>query len=144
MFAPMQGAYEKEANVLVNLKMQTMARCNRGTYEDGPANYPLCCNYTQRRRRKLAQIRGYLKPGTMFAPMQGAYENEAKVLVGLKTQSMALCKRGRTKTGQQTTLSAAIMHSPVNGNLRKFGVSSTSVQCFHLCKVHMTKKLRCW
>ena len=66
--------------MLVNLKMQTMDRCKKGTYEDGPANYPLSCKYAQRRQWKFAQIRGCLYTGTMLAPMQGAYEKEVNVL----------------------------------------------------------------
>ena len=52
----MQDAYEKEAKVLVNLKMQTMARCKKGTYEYGPANYHLCCYYAKRDQWKFVQI----------------------------------------------------------------------------------------
>ena len=33
----MQDAYEKEAKVLVNLKMQAVARCKMGTCADGHA-----------------------------------------------------------------------------------------------------------
>ena len=60
MFAPMQGAYEKEAKEMESLKMQTLVRYKKRTDEDGPANYPLCCNYAQRRQWKFAQIRGHL------------------------------------------------------------------------------------
>ena len=80
----MQGAHEKEAKVLVNLKMQTMARCKEGTCEYGQANYTLCCNYAQHHQWKFAQIWGYLYTGTILPPMQGAYEKDAKVLVNLK------------------------------------------------------------
>ena len=94
MFAPLQGAYEKEAKVLVSLKMLTMARCKKGTCEYGPANYPICYNYAQHRQWEFAQIRGYLYTDTMFPPMQGTYEKEAKVLVNLKMLTIVRCKKG--------------------------------------------------
>ena len=79
--------------------MQTMARCKKGTCEDGPANYTLCCNYAQRRQWKFEQIRCYLYIGTLFAPVRDAYEKEAKVLVNLKMQTMARCKKGTCEDG---------------------------------------------
>ena len=97
MFARMQGAYEKEAKVLVSLKMQTMSRCKKSTCEYELANYPLCYNYAQRHQWKFAQIRGYLYAGSMFAPVQGAYGKEAKVLMNLKMQTMARCKKGHLR-----------------------------------------------
>ena len=69
--------------------------------------------------------------------MQGAYEKEANALVSLKMQSISLGKRAPTRTGQQTTPYAAITHSTVYGNLRKFGATSSPEQCLHHCKVHM-------
>ena len=93
------GAYENEAKVLVNLKMQTMARCKKGTFEDGPANYIFWFNYAQHRQWKFAQIRGYLYTGTILPPMQGAYEKEAEVLVNLKMQTMSRCKEGTFEDG---------------------------------------------
>ena len=95
----MQSACEKETKVLVSMKMQTMARCKKGTYEDEPANYIICCNFAQRRQWKFAQIRGKLYTGKMFAPMQGEYENEVKVLVNLKMQTMARCIKGTYEEG---------------------------------------------
>ena len=130
--------------VQVSLKMETMARYKKGTCVYGPVNYPLCYNYAQRRQWKFAKIRGYLSTGTMFAPMQGAYEKEAKVLVSLIMQIMARCKKGTCEYGQQTTTSAAATHNAVNANLSKFGATSSPVQFFHQCKVDIKRKLRCW
>ena len=73
-----------EAKEMESLKMLTLCRCEKRIYENGPANYPLCCNYAQRREFKFAQIWGYIWPGTMFALMQRAYEKEAKELESLK------------------------------------------------------------
>ena len=70
-----------------------------GTCEYGTANYTLCCKHAQLRQWKFAQIRGFFYIGTMFAPMQGAYEKEAKVLVNLKMLSIARCKKGTYETG---------------------------------------------
>ena len=74
MFVPNQGAYKKKGKVLMSLKMQTMAMYKKGTYEDGSTNYPICCNYAQRFQCIFAQNRAYSFPGSMSAPMQGAYE----------------------------------------------------------------------
>ena len=41
-----------------------------------------------------------------------------------------------SKTGLEITRSSSISHSAVNGNLRKFAVTSTLEQCLHHCKVH--------
>ena len=78
MFAPMQGAYEIEAKEMECLKMLTLGWCEERTYENGPANNPLCGNCDQGREWKFAQIHVYIKPGTTLAPMQGAYEKETK------------------------------------------------------------------
>ena len=58
----MQGAYEKKAKEMERLKTQILGRCKMRTNGDGPANYPLCCNYAQRREWKFAQTRGYISP----------------------------------------------------------------------------------
>ena len=76
-----------------------MSLCKKGTYEDGQANYPFWCNYAQRRQWKFVQIRDYLYTGTVFTPMQGAYEKEVKVLVNLKMQTMARYKKGTYEDG---------------------------------------------
>ena len=100
IFAPMQGAYVKKAKVHVKLKMQTMPRCRKGTYEEKPANYPFWCNYEQRRQWKFSQIRGYFYTGKMFLPMKGAYKKEAEVLVNQKMRTMFRCKKRTYEDGQ--------------------------------------------
>ena len=60
MFAPMQGAYEKEAKGMESLKIKTLRWCKRRTDEDRPASYFVCCNSAKQRDWKFAQIRGYL------------------------------------------------------------------------------------
>ena len=73
MFAPMQDAYEREAEEMDWLKILTMGCCEQRAYENGHTNYSVCWNCAQRREWKFAQIRGYIYTGTIFAPMQGAY-----------------------------------------------------------------------
>ena len=74
-----------------------MARWKKGTYVDGLANYPFWCNDAQRCHWKFMQIRSYLYAGTIFAPMQGEYENETKVLVYLKNANHGLVQKGHQR-----------------------------------------------
>ena len=55
-----------------SLKMLALVLFKKGTDEDGTANRSDCLKYALRRTWKFAHIRGYLYPGTMFAPTQGA------------------------------------------------------------------------
>ena len=55
-----------------SLKMLALGWCKKGTDEDGPTNRSDCLKYALHRKWKFAHIRGYLYPGTMFAPTQGA------------------------------------------------------------------------
>ena len=124
--------------------MQTMVRCKEGTYGYEPTNYTFCCNFAQRRQWKFAQIRGYFYTGAMLAPMQGAYEKEAKVIVNLKILTIARCKKGTYEDGPANYTLSCNYVQPRDGNLRKFGATSTPVQCLHECNAHMKRKLRCW
>ena len=99
--------------------MLSLARCKKGTYEDGTANYTLCCNYAQRRQCKFVHIRGYLYIGTMFTPMQGACENEAKVLVNVKIKTMTRCKKGTYEDGPAIYLYTVTMFAPKEGAYEK-------------------------
>ena len=74
--------------------------------------------------------------------MQGAYEREAKKKESLQMKILGRCKQRTVKDGLETTRSASIPHSAVNGNLQKFGATSSPVQRLHQCKVHRKGKLR--
>ena len=69
------------------------------TNGDGSANYALCCNYAQRREWKLEQIRGYIYTGTMYAPIQGASEMEAKEMDCLKMLTQGGCEERTRGSG---------------------------------------------
>ena len=47
-----------------------------------------------------------------------------------------------SRTVLETTHSVSNPHSAVNRNLRKFGATSSPVQCLHHCKVHMKKEAK--
>ena len=64
--------------------MYTWGWCKSRTVDDWPANYSVCRNSVKRREWKFAKIRGCLQPGTMFSPMHGANEKEAKEMESLK------------------------------------------------------------
>ena len=99
MFALTQGAYQKEVKAMENLKMLTLGRCKNRNYENGPANYTLCCNYAQPREWNFAQIWGYILSGIMFAPTQGAYEKEAKEMENLKLLTLGRCENRTYENG---------------------------------------------
>ena len=90
------------------------------------------------------------KFGATSSPVQCLHE--CKVLMKWKLRRWRAVKRKPwvgakstpTGTDLQTTPSAAITHSAVNENLRKFGATSSPVQCLHQCKVPMKRKLRRW
>ena len=60
----------------------------------------------------------------------------------LKSKPWVSAKCAPTVTDLQTTRSAAITHSAVNGNLRKLGATFSPVQCLDQCKVPIKRKLR--
>ena len=80
------------------------------------------------------KLNGIFRDGADVALMKSAHEHQP--LVGAKSTP--------TVTDLHTPPSPAITHSAVNGNLRKFGSTSTPVQCLHQCKVHMKSKLWRW
>ena len=144
MFGPMQGAYQKEAKEMENLKSKPWvgAKCAPTVTDLRTATSAAITH---------CAVNGNLhKFGATSSPVQCLHQ--CKVLMkwnlrrwrAVKRKPCVCTKSTPTGTDLQTIPSAVIKHSAVNGNLRKFGATSSPVQCLHQCKVPIKRKLRRW
>ena len=100
--ALVQVDYENEAGRVKSLKIQTLSRCNEGTFVDGPLQHPIVQTVIfvieTISLLKVQQVKGSLQLAIKVALDQVAYENEARGVKSLKIKTLSWCNEGTSGT----------------------------------------------
>ena len=117
VFAPKQYLYQKEAIGMESPKMHSSSQCKNRTCLCWKANYPISCKPAYGRERKFVKSRSTFHHGTVFAPKQCFYLNEATGMQSPKRHSSSWCKNRICLCG---TANNPVSCKPVYGRVRKF------------------------